>query len=377
MIHNCLDRCPSNTFEFNRSCLTSCPENSFTVNSTCLVDCPTTMSTNYTKNSNGYGLYTCVESCPKNTVFYNKTCFDKCPGNLRNHLSTCTNTCPSTHPYTDSHTHCVKQCENVYVVSKDNFCEEKCPKLINFIEENVCTETCNSRKAVYEITAQGKKCYKSCPNHLLLMEGRTICVDNCSTKMLIIDGICRKLDTCPDHKFIEHSDIGRRCTNRCSDKFYLDGSNCVNECPKQKVIAGLECADSCPPSFPLSYKEHSYRNARVICYKQCPSGFVANDSKCIYEYDCKKSFFSYNHVCYKRCPYLTVEDQDHTCQSMIIYLFTTVVCLICVVVILTLFYLNSCYTGKSSVTDNDALQEDEIEVSQTRLHFRSIYFKNE
>lgn len=274
-------------------------------------------------------------------------------------MSSCTKTCPSTHLFTDSRNRsCVQKCEKDFVISKDNFCENKCPKDINFIEDNRCIRTCNSRKAVYEITAQGKVCYTSCPNHLLLMENTNVCVDKCAMEMLIIDAICRQREDCPNHRLIEYSSIGRRCTNRCSNTFYLDGTNCVKECPKQKVIAGGECADTCPQSYPLQYKGYSGSNPRVTCYKQCPSGYLANNSKCIQDFDC--NHYSYDHVCYEHCPYLTLENKDEmTCEPMTEYIVSAVVCLVVALLLLTCCYFNSCYSGVPSIADKATLQEDE------------------
>lgn len=356
-LYFCLKFCLSSTFYFNGSCVTSCPEDTFIFNSSCVYECPNTDPMNYTRNGKSGGIYQCVESCPDNTYLYNGTCFDKCPKHLRTHIITCTEKCPSSHPYIDIqevHTDllqgtsikkCMASCPNDKVVNED-FCDEKCPTDKPYLEKQMCVNSCQNPHSVYEITNQGKKCHNKCPNHLLLMED--VCVEKCPDNKLIVESSCKSIDKCPYHTYLEHSDIGKRCTNKCSAKFYLDGVDCVKKCPQQKVIAGIYCLDECPLSLPLSHKDFSSKPPRVHCYDKCPSDYVANGTECIESYKCTvKNHFTYNYRCYKTCPHMTIEYGYKSCYSMDIYITLLAGCVLFIIIPIAFIYITTCFTGWS------------------------------
>ncbi|XP_076095512.1 uncharacterized protein LOC143066447 [Mytilus galloprovincialis] len=359
-VNNCSNQsCPGDTFIYNNTkCVTSCPtEANFIFNTSCVYECPGTHPINYTKNGKGYGIYQCVESCPNNSYIYNETCYDKCPGKLKTHLFTCIEKCPTSYPYGNIQPldkellqkaniiKCLKMCPNGTVIN-EYFCDKQCPTDMPYLEKNQCVKVCHNPSAVYEITNQGKKCYDTCPNHLLLMDD--ICVEKCPTNRLIIESSCKNTKKCPYHIYQEQLEIGKRCTNKCSSTFYLDGSDCIKECPQQKVIAGMNCLDECPLSFPLSHKDFSSK-PRVHCYGICPSGYVANGTECIESSKCHdKNHFTYNNRCYDKCPDLTIEYGNKSCMSMNIFITFLVVCILFIVILLTFVYIATCFNGWSS-----------------------------
>ncbi|CAG2193493.1 unnamed protein product [Mytilus edulis] len=133
------------------------------------------------------------------------------------------------------------------------------------------------------------------------------CVGKCPDNRLIVGSSCKDIEKCPYHTYLEHSEIGKRCTNKCSVKFYLNGLDCIKECPPQKVIAGINCLDQCPSSSPLSHKDFSSK-PRIHCYGTCPSDYVANGTECIESSQCQaENHFTYRKRCYEKCPLLTIE----------------------------------------------------------------------
>ncbi|XP_052101593.1 proprotein convertase subtilisin/kexin type 5-like [Mytilus californianus] len=345
----CEQKCPKNTFYFNLSCVTKCPMNSFMFDSKCIFQCPVSHPLNYTRNKKGYGIYECVYECPNEKFMHNNTCFDKCPGGMKSHLSSCIKICPNSHPITDSQSQsCVRVCPKNSVLKNNLSCVSSCPVDSIYIENQRCVERCDRYDAVIETTRQGKKCHDKCPQHLFLEEISNRCVGNCS-KGLIVNNICKQIEKCPFQKYIEHSLIGRRCANRCSQKFFLNGANCVKECPPGKVIAGIECLDTCPSSFPLRYEDYTYLKKGIKCYKQCPSDYLAKGTQCISKYDCGKGYFTYQKSCLKVCPQWTVKSGDD-CHLLITYITMTICCVLITILALIFLYVIIFYRG-SSFTD--------------------------
>ncbi|XP_052101606.1 proprotein convertase subtilisin/kexin type 5-like [Mytilus californianus] len=356
----CMQSCPLDTFLYNdTNCVANCPKDAnFIFESSCVNECPLSNPFNYTKNGKGFGIYQCVESCPNKTFFYKETCFDNCPENLKTHIHTCTESCPISHPYTyiqliqkepivGSINKCLKRCPDGTVIN-DHFCDKLCPANIPYLENNRCVNVCPNSNALVEITNQGKKCHDKCPHHLFIMDDN--CVEKCPDNRLIVGSSCKDIGKCPYHTYLEHSEIGKRCTNKCSAKFYLDGLDCIKECPPQKVIAGISCLDECPPAFPLSHKDFSSK-PRIHCYGTCPSDYVANGTECIESSTCQvENHFTYRNRCYEKCPHLTIEYGYKSCASMNIFITFLVVCILCIIIPLTLIYVATCFTGWSSRT---------------------------
>lgn len=367
----CKQSCPLNTLIHNETnCVENCPTDAnFIFDSICVNECPITNPINYTKNIEGHGIYQCVESCPKKTFFYNETCFDKCPENLKTHIHTCTEKCPNSHPYTHiqliqkelpmigSINKCLKACP-VETVINEYFCDKLCPTDKSYLEQNRCVNVCRNANAVIEITNQGKKCYDRCPNHLFLMDGS--CVGKCPDNRLIVGSSCKDIEKCPYHTYLEHSEIGKRCTNKCSVKFYLNGLDCELDCPPQKVIAGINCLDQCPSSSPLRHKDFSPK-LRIHCYGTCPSDYVANGTECIESSQCQvENHFTYRNRCYEKCPLLTIEYGYKSCVSMNIYITFFIICILCIIIPLTLIYIATCFTGLSSRKREDPDTFDQV-----------------
>lgn len=349
--HYCLNECPSGTYNFNLTCVSSCPNTTFTFNSSCLYNCPKNQQTNYTKNGQGSGIYTCVKKCPENTVSYNETCYDICPERLNSHMSVCIADCPASHQFINlQEKMCVNKCPENQVASNDNVCVRNCTNAFPYIEGNRCARKCQHKKFVIEVTSHGRKCYNQCPHHLLLKDNTNLCVEKCPLEMLIVDSVCKKIDSCPFHTYVEHSSIGRRCTNRCSPSFYLDGTKCIKECPKEKVIAGNECLDTCPPNLPLIYKHFSDISPRAHCYQVCPDGYLQNGSICVDEISCS---YAYDHVCYQSCPASTVISGYKSCESNVKYIILTIGNVIAVVIMLVVVYFMTWFTGTSEMADSD------------------------
>ncbi|XP_063428424.1 proprotein convertase subtilisin/kexin type 5-like [Mytilus trossulus] len=343
----CEQKCPRNTFYLNTSCVEKCPSTTFSFDSKCMSLCPGSHPLNFTRNKKGYGIYECVHECSHEKFMYNKTCFDVCPGGMKGHLYSCIKICPQSHPITDVQSQtCVSACTKNTVLVDNQSCEGMCPDGSTYIENQRCVKRCKSYEAVIESTIQGKKCHDKCPSHLFLDDLSNSCVDKCSNG-LIVDNICKHIEKCPFHKFIEHSLLGRRCTNRCSKNFFLAGSNCVKECPREKVTAGKECLDTCPSSLPLRYND--FTKSEITCCKECPSLFVAKGTQCIWNFECDSGYFIFQKSCINVCPQWTVTS-GKTCHPLITYITITISGVVLAVVALVILYVIIFYRG-SSFTD--------------------------
>ncbi|VDI52937.1 Hypothetical predicted protein [Mytilus galloprovincialis] len=342
----CEQKCPRNTFNFNMSCVTKCLSNTFSFDLKCMSLCPSSHPMNFTRNKKGFGIYECVNKCSHEKFMYNKTCFDVCPGEMKGHLYSCINICPHSHPITEVQSQtCVSVCPKTTVLVDNHSCVDTCPYGSLYIEDQRCVKRCKSYDAVIESTIQGKKCHDKSPSHLFLDDLRNSCVDICSNG-LIVDNICKDIEKCPFHKFIEHSLLGRRCTNRCSKNFFLDGTNCVKECPREKVTADKECLNACPPSLPIRYND--FLKSEITCYKECPSNYVANGTKCIWDFECDNGYFIFQKICLNVCPQWTVTSGE-SCHPLIIYIIMTISSVVLTVVALVIlcaiiFYRGSSYT---------------------------------
>ncbi|XP_061193374.1 proprotein convertase subtilisin/kexin type 5-like [Saccostrea echinata] len=340
----CLHKCPVNTFDLNFTCVSHCSPDTLELDNKCVQSCPNDRSLNYTTIK---GKHSCVYSCPYQTFKFERNCFDQCPSSFRHHLGTCRLECPQSHPYTDIVTQkCLSTCENNFVIVDNNVCDKKCPHDKQYIEKKTCVKSCRNPNSFLQVAKQGTFCHDKCPHHLLLMENKGTCVEKCPDNKLIVDSVCRSLYKCPNHAYLEHTDVGKRCTNRCSFTFYLDGSHCVKECPPEKVIVNAMCADECPPSHPITYKDFGSSKPRVKCYAVCPNNYVLNGTTCIEESDCHKAkHFSYEHICYDACPGGTGLSGDFTCDSLLKYILITIVLLILTMVLFAVFYYVTCFTG--------------------------------
>lgn len=158
--------------------------------------------------------------------------------------------------------------------------------------------------------------------------------------------------------YLEHTDVGKRCTNQCSKGFYLDGTHCVKECPSEMVIYENICANECPYSHRLKYKTFASTKPRVTCYRQCPVGYAANGTECIDEFTCHSvQNYTFEHVCYETCPPFSAVANDYTCVSLKDYLVAAIAILIFVGILTGLFYLLTCYTGKRPKTSGERQTE--------------------
>lgn len=340
----CLHTCPANTFISNLTCVSQCPSETLQLDNKCVKFCPKERPLNYTTNK---GKYFCVHSCPYRTFRFQSVCFDQCPSWLKSHQGTCTHECPKSHPYTDIRSQkCLSACENNFVITDNNICDKKCPTGKHYIEKNSCVFSCKNPRSLLQTTEQGLVCHDQCPHHLLLMENKGACVKKCPEDKLIVGSVCRALFKCPNHAYLEHTDFGRRCTNKCSSGFYLDGTHCVKECPPEKVIYDAVCANECPTTHPLKYKEFGSSNPRLICYRQCPSDYVANGSVCIEQSACySEHHFSYEHTCFETCPSFTAISNGNYCVSLTDYVIYFIVLLFLTAILTVIFYFLTCFTG--------------------------------
>eukprot|EP00105_Crassostrea_gigas_P037523 XP_019921671.1 PREDICTED: proprotein convertase subtilisin/kexin type 5-like [Crassostrea gigas] len=340
----CLHTCPANTFISNLTCVSQCPSDTLQLDNKCVKFCPKERPLNYTTNK---GKYFCVHSCPYRAFRFQSVCFDQCPSWLKSHQGTCTHECPKSHPYTDIRSQkCLSACENSFVITDNNICDKKCPTGKHYIEKNSCVFSCKNPRSLLQTTEQGLVCHDQCPHHLLLMENKGACVKKCPEDELIVGSVCRALYKCPNHAYLEHTDFGRRCTNKCSSGFYLDGTHCVKECPPEKVIYDAVCANDCPTTHPLRYKEFGSSNPRLICYRQCPSDYVANGSVCIEQSTChSEHHFSYEHACFETCPSFTAISNGNYCVSLRDYVIYFIVFLFLTAILTVIFYFLTCFTG--------------------------------
>lgn len=345
----CLDTCPANTLTSNLTCVLQCSSDTLQLDSKCVKFCPKERPLNYTTNK---GKYSCVHSCPYRTFRFQNVCFDQCPNWLKSHQDTCTHECPKSHPYTDIRSQkCLSACENDFVITDNNICDKRCPAGKHYIEKKSCVLSCKNPHSLLQTTEQGLVCHDQCPHHLLLMENKGACVKKCPEDKLIVGSICRALYKCPNHAYLEHTDFGRRCTNKCSSGFYLDGTHCVKDCPPEKLIYDAVCANECPKTHPLRYKEFGSSNPRLKCYRQCPKSYVANGSICIEEYTCHlEHHFSYEHSCFETCPPFTAISNNNNCVSLTNYVIYLSVLLILTAILTAIFYFLTCFTGMKPKT---------------------------
>ncbi|XP_062573847.1 proprotein convertase subtilisin/kexin type 5-like [Saccostrea cucullata] len=340
----CMDACPVNTFNLNLTCVSHCSPDTLELGNKCVQSCPNDRPLNYTS---GKGKHSCVYSCPYQTFKFKQNCFDQCPSGLRNHLGTCRLECPQSHPYTDIVTQkCLSTCENNFVIVDNKVCDKKCPRDKQYIEKKTCVKSCRNPNSLLQNAKQGIFCHDQCPHHLLLMENKGTCVEKCPDNKFIVGSVCRAIYKCPSHAYLEHIDYGKRCTNRCSSTFFLDGSHCVQECPPEKVIVNAMCADVCPPSHPITYKNFGSSKPRVTCYSVCPDNYVLNSTTCIEESACHDmKHFSYDHVCYDACPATTGLSGNYTCVSILQYIFISIGLIILTLILMAVFYYLTCFTG--------------------------------
>ncbi|XP_062617194.1 proprotein convertase subtilisin/kexin type 5-like [Saccostrea cucullata] len=370
----CLEYCPKSYITNGKMCVTSCPKDKVLFQKTCLEECPPSKPLTYIENKNENAKLMCVSSCPKGTHSVHDKCYDHCPFPLGTFLWNCTDICPSSHQLRENQTivignynygptmvivNCVDKCSR-FKVSQNNTCQNKCffPKL--YIDKSVCVDKCSDEHHYFEVAPEGKRCHIRCPRHLFYLEGTYQCVQNCEAPYLIVDNKCQNIRTCPNHALTEHTNRGVRCTNKCSPRFFLDGTKCLEECPGHKVIIENICAEHCPYTHPYEYK-----NDRIHCMNMCPDDYVANkiSKKCISNEDCHRAgMFSFYHVCHDSCPFFTYYNDDGTCSSSFNFVFTGSVMYFMSTINLFILYLLFCYSpqqAKEKCTQNDQLEREE------------------
>nr|XP_022291069.1 proprotein convertase subtilisin/kexin type 5-like [Crassostrea virginica] len=369
----CLEECPANTFYLNfNTCVSNCTPDTLELDNICVNVCPKERPLNYTQNN---GRHLCVYRCPYQTFKFRNNCFDQCPSGLKSHQGSCTLECPKSHPYTHIVSQkCLRSCENDFVITDNDICDKKCPNGKHYIEKKRCVKSCTNPAPLLQTTKQGLVCHDQCPHNLLLMENKDACVEKCPDNKLIVGSVCRELYKCPNHLYLEHTDVGKRCTNQCSKGFYLDGTHCVKECPSEMIIYENICANECPYSHRLKYKTFASTKPRVTCYRQCPVGYAANGTECIDEFTCHSvQHYTFEHVCYETCPPFSAVANDYTCVSLKDYLVAAIAILIFVGLLTGLFYLLTCYTGKRPKTSG----ERQTEGIKTHFQLLSKSKKNE
>nr|XP_022300818.1 proprotein convertase subtilisin/kexin type 5-like [Crassostrea virginica] len=163
MLLSCSDSCQKGKYKLGQSCSDECPSHApYILNEECVDVCNDVLDGLHCNKQCPDGKFVydrkCFESCPKEARFQNKKrcmqtcpfvhddhnrCIEECPKNLNPHGKSCKPGCPPDSPFQGRRQKgCVKQCDNDYEFSGEDY---KCISKIDcssFIDGTWCRQTC-------------------------------------------------------------------------------------------------------------------------------------------------------------------------------------------------------------------------------------------
>ena len=287
----CSERCPKNTFVYEKFCMRACPEISiYSFNNSCITQCPDThrLYRNITENGQLISK-TCLENCTEYFPFrYGSKCLERCGPDLYQLEEQCFDACPLEAPFILSYVdfmgyrmdtvHCVHECPYGYFY-RGKHCVENCMHW-EYKFNNSCLENCPSSHPVIYYNAlianmedklegfsSGGRCVMDCSPFLMFNENGK-CVYSCE---LTFNGTCVTL--CPvSHSFIDNG----QCVTMCRslqvnfNGTCIDRSDCVTG-----IIFDAKCVNNCPSGYMWLYSNHINGQHPVEpCYKELTYYFL-------------------------------------------------------------------------------------------------------
>ncbi|XP_053399904.1 proprotein convertase subtilisin/kexin type 5-like [Mercenaria mercenaria] len=341
----CIDKCPNDTYLYNKVCMLHCPNNTFYNGYTCVEQCPPsknheqmsrlTYSTwkiqhnqwySFRRVKNSVDIFKCVSTCSSEMLKFNSKCLRSCPEDyhfVRNRTCTrnkcdtrftyrnvsgifCTESC-ETFDFELNGT-CVKNCPDSYFILNKS-CEEKCPGSHPYSFKSICGKSCKEYSGNYALR-EIITCVSECPNNSYVYN--YICSSFCPKPLFTYRNEC--IQTCPESsKFINMSFIKTTSWTR----HQLESHNrktpvkmCVSACPDNKAAVDLTCEATCPVHSRFIYNGFCtngpcnttlmfHSSAGIVCTNICPTDRFEYNKTCVLH--CPLSYFSLKQRCIKEC----------------------------------------------------------------------------
>ncbi|CAL6098730.1 Conserved_hypothetical protein [Hexamita inflata] len=260
----------------------------------------------------------CVEKCGSN-IFYNVT--NECTFSIQQCLFY-EITSVTTGDKTVNTYNCTEYC-NDFVNGKS--CVKSCGTL--YLEDKQCVAKCSGTQMSVQ-TALGKQCISDCSRSNLtnpliqLNECVTTCTNNmvqvntthcdtaCTGGMVVVDGICKALDSCPNLSYTDR--YGNTvCQDSCPDGTFQYQGSCFANCPDGTELKGT----SCKKSFPMkTFAIAAVGAVIVLCIVgiivACGSGQIRKASQNVQ----KKAAASKGQTSVKQAPSYTNAPQKTTAK---------------------------------------------------------------
>ncbi|CAK55961.1 unnamed protein product (macronuclear) [Paramecium tetraurelia] len=262
--HECVELCTNQEYQYLDHCYSQCPNDTYEYQQNCLLDCPIK-----TVQYNNF-CFDCPERC--DVCLSESECL-KCSNLYYLFNGECVLHCPLSLPYEDT---------------VNRICLSECPPN-TYIMNHTCLATCNL------ITHQNM-CLEQCPKGYY---GNAIC-QHCKLECLA----CNELNYCTE----------------CDTNYFLEDNQCDQQCTSIKDLKTKKCVESCETFL---FQNICYQNCPIntyqfesICAIQCPNGYYGSNNficeQCPYQclscsnqivcYSCKMGYYLFQNQCLESCP---------------------------------------------------------------------------
>ncbi|EDQ87728.1 uncharacterized protein MONBRDRAFT_26825 [Monosiga brevicollis MX1] len=310
---DCIGDCA--VVRYNEQCLNVCPSNTYNRNGVCL-DCHDTCHADF--GCYGPRADQC-NTCSDNTILFNETCVYACPtGYFRDPSDTCQpchSTCDACWGGLST------QCSHCKALAYGNRCVATCPVMTfsisrsQALDENLITEEDEDDDGTND-TGSGAIVFDNLSDFVCL-DCHAQCETGCTGPEAHECSACRNVEyngvcmaSCPAMTVEVISDNTRQCVDcdtQCLGGCWGEGPHQCDAC--RNVNYGSTCLEACPSD--------SYRNGTTCldCHAECSTTVPGCTGPTVSDcYRCEHVYIVAKDECAASCPYGTFRDPDNNCQ---------------------------------------------------------------